>query len=228
MKYLFLLLLPAFALANSIPPTPFPVFLKSGFSSVMEFDVAPTRVVLGDGQSFQVERVENSLVIRTLAPYAVTNMFVYFQSYDPKLFVLTASEEAEPTYYKRIQVKPITAPATQPTPKAGSAKYRTGGRVLRREFDAKKDYLVVGFELSADSSESLKPNWNLVRLTHGKSVVAPIKLWAERQDVQRDSRIFARLIFAKPNVPRNLAGVNLVVPLKGKTSPITLTVAGDK
>lgn len=55
---LFALLIPSLATATTLNPAPFPIFLKSGFSSVVEFDDAPTRVVLGDGQSFQVEKLD--------------------------------------------------------------------------------------------------------------------------------------------------------------------------
>jgi hypothetical protein len=76
-------------------PAPLPIFLKMGFSSVLEFSEAPSRVVLGDNQGFKVERLDESIVIKTLVPYANTNMFVYFRAQEPQLFVLTASEEAE-------------------------------------------------------------------------------------------------------------------------------------
>ncbi len=100
------LTVPALASVN-MGTQPLPIFLKAGFSSVIEFDEAPIRVVLGDTQSFQVERVERSLVVRTLAPYAVTNLFVYFREASPKLFVLTASEDAEPSYLLKIVTKEL-------------------------------------------------------------------------------------------------------------------------
>src|SRR5476651_1017859 len=108
MKYPFAILLLSSLVATGAevtpiaPIMPFPVFLKAGFSSVLEFEEVPVRVVLGDGQSFQVEKVERSLVVRTLSPYAASNMFVYFKDTAPRLFVLTASEDANPTYYKKF------------------------------------------------------------------------------------------------------------------------------
>ena len=226
MKYLLFLLAPALAFASALPPTPFPVFLKAGFSSVLEFEEAPVRAVLGDTQSFQVEKVERSLVVRTLTAYAASNMFVYFRDAEPRLFVLTASEDANPTYYKKFE---NPAPPKQVVRADGGARANVraaGGRVIRHQFDARKDYLTVSIELAADSSEPLRPNWSLIRLAFKGSALVPYKLWAERQEVQRDSSIKARMIFAKPNVPRDLAGVTLVVPLQGKASPITLALKG--
>jgi hypothetical protein len=93
-------------------------------------------------------------------------------------------------------------------------------------FDQKKDYLTVSIELTADSTEAIRPNWNLVRLTHNKTALAPFKLWAERKEVQKDSLVRSRFVFAKPNIPRNLAGTAIVLPLDGKSSALTLGLAG--
>ena len=93
MRFLFVLLYSTQLLADPIPAVPFPVFLRQGFSSVLEFEEAPTRVVLGDTQNFQVEKLDKSLILKTLVPYATTNMFAYFREKDPKIFILTASED---------------------------------------------------------------------------------------------------------------------------------------
>lgn len=218
------LTVPALASVN-MGTQPLPIFLKAGFSSVIEFDEAPIRVVLGDTQLFQVERVERSLVVRTLAPYAVTNLFVYFREASPKLFVLTASEDAEPSYLLKIVTKELPK-VTKAAPVFERSIKKAGVRILRQEFDSKKDYLTVGFQIAADSSEPLKPNWDLVRLRFGKNILTPAKLWAERKDVQRDSKVNARLVFAKPNLPRNLSEVSLVVPLQGKANSLSTSLGG--
>ncbi len=220
------LTVPALASVN-MGTQPLPIFLKAGFSSVIEFDESPIRVVLGDTQMFQVERVERSLVVRTLAPYAVTNLFVYFREASPKLFVLTASEDAEPSYLLKIVTKELPK-LTKATPVFERSIKKAGIRILRQEFDSKKDYLTLGFQIAADSSEPLKPNWDLVRLRFGKNILTPSKLWAERKDVQRDSRVNARLVFAKPNLPRNLTEVSLVVPLQGKANALSTSLGGGR
>ena len=102
----FALLLPIIESAQGAPPIPFPVFLRAGFSTVLEFDDAPVKVVLGDPNSFHLEKLDKSLVLQTLAPYATTNMFVYFKKLEPRLFVVTASEDAEPTYYRKFETPP--------------------------------------------------------------------------------------------------------------------------
>lgn len=226
MKYLLLALLPTFATASELNPTPSPVFLKSGFSSVLEFSDSPTRVVLGDGQNFKVEKLERSLVIKTLVPYATTNMFVYFKEENPRLFILNASEDAEPTYFKKFETIRAKAPSIMP-PTASSIKGVRACRLVSADFDAKKDYLVVNIVLSADSSESLKPNWNLVRIRNGSNTLTPTKLWSERKDVQKDSKVRARFVFAKPNLPRALKDVKLIVPLlDGKAFAVQLARGG--
>ena len=90
------------AFAMNVGPTTFPVFLKEGFSSILEFEEAPTQVVLGDQNLFQIEKLNRSIIIKPLTAYATTNMFVYFKGKETKLFILTASEETEPTYYKKF------------------------------------------------------------------------------------------------------------------------------
>lgn len=204
-----------------ITTAPFPVFLKYGFSSVLEFEETPQKVVLGDSQSFQVEKLNKSLVIKSMVAYASSNMFVYFENADPKLFILTASEDAEPTYYKKFESpKPITPPS------ASSRSYRSKTHVRYARFDSKKDYLTVEVMFSSFSNEITKPNWDLVRLRNGTKTIAPDKLWSERKEIQKDSNVKARFIFAKPNLPRNLSGTTLVIPLHTSAHPITLSLAG--
>lgn len=228
MKYIFIFILFANLASATVqlPPTPFPVFLKAGFSSVLEFETPPTRVVLGDAQSFQIERLERSIVIKTLAPYASTNMFVYFKDTPTRLFVLTASEDAQPTYYKKFEspVPPKKA-ATSPSP---PRTYARSAEIKRTTFDAKKDYLTVEAEITADSSAIIRPNWPLVRIRQGSRVVAPAQLWSERKDVQKDSKVRCRFIFAKPNVNRSLEGVTLIIPLEGDTRTISLALKGGR
>lgn len=213
--------------AVEIPPTPFPVFLRSGYSSILEFENSPTRVVLGDSQSFQVERLERSIVIKTLAPYASSNLFVYFKDTPTRLFVLTASEDAQPTYYKKFEA-PVVLKTAGPTVSTSARSPLPRAVKLRiAKFDSKKDYLTVEAEISADSTGVVRPNWPLVRLREGGRTIAPIQLWSERKDVQRDARVRCRFIFAKPNVKRTLDGVSLVIPLEGDTRTMTIALKGS-
>jgi hypothetical protein len=225
MKYLFLLL-PLFAQAGSLPPSAYPVFLKAGFSSVLEFDEAPSRVVLGDSQSFQIEKLDHSLVVKTLTPYAATNMFVYFGSETPRLFVLTASEDAEPTYYRKFEAPnpPKSDSRLEEARSTAPRTYKQGAKVLLAQFDAKKDYLTIEVELAADGKEPIRPAWPLVRLKSNSAVIVPYRLWAERQEVQKDASIRTRFIFAKPNIPRDLKGVFLIIPIQGTIAPMTLAL----
>jgi hypothetical protein len=225
---IFALVFPLIASATEITSAPFPVFLRSGFSSVIEFTEEPTRVVLGDTQSFQVERLDRSLILKAIAPYAATNMFVYFKSADPKLFILKASEDAEPTYYKKFEKLPIPPKeAMSVLPSKSAPRLQRGAKITLAHFDEKKDYLSVEIEVSADSREPIKPTWNLVRLKFKNQAIAPVKLWAERQDVQKDSRVKARFIFAKPNIPKDLKESSIVVPILGGASAFTLNFPGS-
>ena len=169
-------------------------------------------------------------MIRTLAPYAATNMFVYFRDEDPRLFILSASEDANPTYYKKFE-KDVPPKPVEKTPvhfahAVVKAEPRIGYvlRVLKADFDAKKDYLALDCELASQSKEVLKPVWNLVRLTYKTSALTPYKLWAERQEIQKDSHVKFRLIFAKPNLPRDLKGVTIVIPLLGQPTAISVPI----
>lgn len=220
-KYIFLFF-PNLAFALSISPTPFPIFLKMGFSTVLEFEEAPTKVVLGDAKSFQVEKLDRSIVIKTLAPYANTNMFVYFRSKEPRLFVLTASEEAEPTYYKKFET--IIPP--KPTNIDTKIIYRRGATITSAKFTPKKDFLTIEALISSDSKSKVSPQWNKIALVVGKTSLSPDKLWSERKEVQKDSKVKARFVFNKPNLQRDLKNAHLVVPIAESTSPITVTVNG--
>ncbi|MBK9322398.1 MAG: hypothetical protein IPM97_05500 [Bdellovibrionaceae bacterium] len=168
-----LFILQAFA-STSLGPTTFPVFLKEGFSTILEFEEAPTQVVLGDQNLFQVERLNRSILIKPLTPYATTNMFVYFKSKDTRLFLLTASEESEPTYYKKFESfipKPVEKPRV-----SVPVQYLRGVHLKNSDFDKKKDYLTVDFVIAADSSGKISPNWDLIRLKYKDRILSPSKL----------------------------------------------------
>lgn len=213
---------PVAATPPVMPPAPLPIFLRIGFSSVLEFEDAPARVVLGDSQAFQVEKLDKSLVLRTLVAYATTNLFVYFNGGQPRLFVLTASEEAEPTYFKKIEIQKLPMPAKTPTRAPAIQTVPKKSEVLSASFDTKKDYLTVEVQIAADSTAVFHPDWALVRLRHETTTQAPFKLWSERKEVQKDSAVRARFIFAKPNIPKDLAGTVLVIPLDGRLTPLNL------
>jgi hypothetical protein len=227
------LILAKAAVAGQLPPAAFPVFLKAGFSSILEFDETPIRVVLGDSQSFQVEKVDHSIVVRTLVPYAASNMFVYFRNDDPKLFVLTASEDANPTYYKKFE-KQIKQQLSEPTIgnpvilKKVDKKTGSNISISKISFDPKKDYLTLDCAISAGPSEKFNPEWDLIRLRYGDLAIKPFNLWAERKEVQKNAKVKFRLIFAKPNISRDLRGVTLVVPLKGQSNALSVLIKGGK
>lgn len=153
---LLTIVLAQIALAANATPTTFPVFLKEGFSSILEFEEAPSQVVLGDQNLFLVEKLNRSIVIKPLSPYATTNMFVYFKSKETKLFLLTASEEAEPTYYKKFddEIKKSLDAGKVAVP----VKYAKGLHLKSSDYDSKKDYLTIDFVIAADSTGKLSPS----------------------------------------------------------------------
>ena len=221
-KLLYLFIIPTAALGSS-SPAPFPIFLKPGFSSILEFQEEPARAVLGDNQSFQIEKLGHSLVLRTLAQEASSNLFVYFKNEEPRAFILRASEDAEPTYYKKFENVVVVPDKKTPI----KVSYRRGARILSSRFDVNKDYLSLDLQMSADFTSEVKPVWSGVRLAHDGKFTPPYRLWSERKEVQRDSKIKIRVVFVKPSVPRDLRGVTLLIPIEGQKDPIILNLRGD-
>lgn len=224
-KYLLLIITSQFIYpfthALTLSPTPFPVFLRPGFSTVLEFEESPTRVVLGDVQNFQVEKLDRSIVAKTNASYATSNMFVYFKTNEPRLFVLTASEDVDPTYYKKFE-------SIVPKKIIGLNKtiLQRGISLVSAKFSPKKDFLTIEVLISADSTARILPQWQNVRLNYKYGSLSASKLWSERQEVQKDSGVKARFVFAKPNLSKKLAGASLSVPIAGSIKPFTLNLAG--
>lgn len=215
-------------IALACQPTPFPVFLKQGFSSVLEFEETPTQVILGDSGGFQIEKLGKSIIIKPLVPYATTNLFVYFQTKPQRLFILNASEDSEPLFFKRFEslaFSPVSLPGT------GGTTPIAHGRSVRLQkaiFSRRKDYLIVDLILSSDSTEKLMPIWQSIQLKYGSYTLRPSKIWSARREIQRDSSIPARLIFHKPNIPRNLANVELRIPTEGKKADLFVNVGDDR
>jgi hypothetical protein len=209
------------ALGHASAPTPFPVFLRAGFSSVLEFEEAPSRVVLGDSASFQVERLERSLIVKPLSTSASTNLFVYFKSDSPRLFVLTASDEAEPTYFKKFEklsIPPRRQIPTSPT----QASIKPGSRITKVTLDSKGDYLTIDAVLRADGGAAIEPTWEAIRLMNGVLPLAPQKLWSERKVIPQGTGIRTRLVFARPNTRGS--ALMLHVPLRTGGAALRLPV----
>ncbi len=245
---ILLLLLNCKAFANQLNASqnPQPLFLKLGFSSVVEFSENPTRVIVGDSQSFQVEKADKSLVIRTLVSYATTNLFVYFKTAQPKLFTLTASEDANPSLYNKFDVAPLNQISDEKTIDAKSEDktsskivnkkeninlkniFKSGTTLKSAVFDRSKDYLTIDFLISADGKSLIQPKWDLIRLASGKNKIAPFKVWSEREDIQKDSAIKARLIFLRPDIEKSLKNCYIIIPLKGRSDVFHLNLKKGK
>ena len=202
-----------------------PVFLKMGFSSVLEFEESPTEVVVGNSAAFQIERLGRSLVIRPTANTGATNAFVYFTKSTPRLLVLTASDEISPTYYRKVEnFKPTTA-IVSTHPSSNKKNSTVGLRVGRIEFPAPRDFLAIDVTVTANSIREISPRWDLARLNFRDRAIAPVKVWSARREVMRDSSVKARFIFAKPNVPADLKMVVLTLPLQDGI-PLSVNVGG--
>ncbi len=215
-----LLLLNCTAYSDPLTTTqiPHPIFLKLGFSSIIDFSEVPIRVVVGDSQSFQVEKIDKSLVVRALVPYATTNLFVYFKTAQSKLFTLSASEDSNPSLYSKFDLSPPKPIEPKMDIKAVNKKstLKSGVQLKTAKFDKSKDYLTIDFLISADAMSLLKPKWDLIRLVSGKNKFAPHKVWSERQQIQKDSSIKARLIFLRPNIDKALKNCFVIIPLIGR------------
>ncbi len=209
------------AFASTTNEASFPVFLKIGFSSIIDFNEMPLRVVLGDSQGFQIEKMDKSLVLRTLVPYATTNMFVYFKDAPPQIFTLTADEDANPTVYRKLEViRPIKVVEQKPSSK--TVRLKKGAYLSAASWDKEKDYLTIDGYINADSNAIILPKWDLIRLAAGDKRISPFKVWSARKEIQRDSSVKFRLIFMRPNINKDLNKNFVIIPLQGKSESLHL------
>lgn len=197
-------------LGFGLEPLSYPVFLKYGYSSVIEFEEIPTRAVLGDSHSFQVEKVDKSLVIRPLINTASSNLFVYFKSHPPRLLILTASDESKPTLFKKFESIVRPKEIDKKIVKQDILSRVSG--VTKSAFDKKKDFLNVEFVIVADSKNKIEPQWDKIQLKVDKVKIKADKIWSERKEVQKDTYVKARATFIKPNVSKNADSVALIIP----------------
>lgn len=207
-------------------PVPLPIFLKEGFTTVLEFDEPAVQVVLGDQGQFQVERVGKAIAIRPLSSYALTNLFVYFKKSGPRLFILNASEEAEPLHYKRFNSLTSESKKSLVFEKPRIRARRI--MLVKSEFSRGNDFLTLNLVVSADSQSKLSPNWSAIDLIYNGKRIRPIKVWSSRREVQRDSQVQAQLNFVQPNVPTSLKNTTLAVPLLNEQKVIVLDLGKGK
>lgn len=200
--------------ANALDPITIPIFLKNGYSSVVEFEEVPLRAVLGDSHSFQIEKIEKSLVIRPLVKEANSNLFVYFKNSSPRLLILTANDSANPTFFKKFESFKRESPAKVDTLKKVEVSPRQS-QVIKYYFDKKKDFLTVDFVLVADSRSKIAPKWENVYLKTKNETIISNKIWSERKEVQKDTFIKARVSFIRPNISKKIDMAVLEVPTSG-------------
>lgn len=209
------------AFANTVNEAAYPIFLKMGYSTIIDFNEMPQRIVLGDSQGFQIEKMDKSLVLRTLVAYATTNMFVYFKDAPPQIFTLTADEDANPTVYRKLEViRPIKV--IEKKRSSTIYKIKKGAFLNSTSWDKEKDYLTIDGFISADSESLLLPKWELIRLASGEKRLAPFKVWSARKDIQKDSSVKFRLIFLRPNIDKDLKKMFVIIPLQGKSESLHL------
>jgi hypothetical protein len=218
---LIFLILSQVTFAANLDPTTFPIFLRMGFSSIIDFSETPQRVVIGDSQGFQIEKLEKSLVLRTLVPYATTNMFVYFKDAPPQIFSLTADEDANPTVYRKFEVlKPVKTSSVAPV--KATSKLKRGAFLGLASWDKAKDYLTIDGHINANQGSAISPKWEMIRLVDGDKRISPYKVWSERQEVQKDSTVKFRFIFLRPNINKDLKKNFIIIPIQGKTETLHL------
>lgn len=216
-------------------PAPVPLFLKAGYSSVLEFEEAPARVVIGDAGSFQVERMEKSILVRPVVEEASTNLVVYFKVSGPRMFILKATPDEEPAMYRKyVSVKEAPAASISSKKKLSTgpvhseirpAKKMT--RVTRATLDQKGDYLIVEASFAAPAITRMSPQWKQSKISYKGKDQKPSKIWAEREVVQPGATIRAKFVFNSPEVPKSLAGVTLSVPVQGKYQAIELKLRAN-
>jgi hypothetical protein len=218
------------AFANTVNENSFPIFLKMGFSSIIDFSEMPIRIVLGDSQSFQIEKMDKSLVLRTLVSYSTTNMFVYFKDAPPQIFTLTADEDANPTIYRKFEVIHTAKTVEQKSVLKNSkiSKLKRGSFLTEAFWNKEKDYLTIDGFINADSDSILLPKWDLVRLAEGEKRISPFKVWSARKDIQKDSSVKFRFIFLRPNVDKDLKKNIVIIPLQGKSESLHLELKKGK
>lgn len=217
MKYLFFIYALLFAsMVIADTSAPFPIFLKTGFSSVVEFNESPSQIVLGDTRSFQVEKLNKSLAVRSNISNSQSNMFVYFNGKEPYIFILTSSDDASPTFYKKFDF-PVKKVAP-PKPVINYATRKRSIRIVSSVFDSKKDALNVEVLFAADSTAKISPTWEKARIRYKGKEIKPKELWSEREVVQKDSLVKARFAFLRPDIPRSLRDVSFAIPIKESNS----------
>ena len=215
-----------FAVNDPTPVIAQPLFLKLGFSSVVEFDEDPEKIILGDSQSFQVEKSNKSLVIRSLTNYASSNLFVYFKKHSTQIFSLTSDEDANPTLLKKIYLNDLVINAVAPKESKIEAKkkYIESVKLTKKEFSKAKDYLTLDYVITAGSSSKLEPTWKKIRLRCGKIEIPTYKTWSEREVMQKDTEMKARVIFLRPNIGNDLKKCFLDIPVKDRSKNLKLEI----
>ena len=234
MKYLLFIIVISTPALAARPIVAYPLFLKKGYSGVVNFTESPARVVLGDSKLFQIERLKSSLIIRPLFEEATSNLFVFFKTADPKLFLLSAKKDADPNFYLDFDYPVRATPVGQYETKPKLFTHSSAGvgfRVIEKNFSDKRDYLLLKVGIRNNDYSLLNPIWDASRLKYKGKFFAPSKVWAERKSIFKSSEVRATFEFTRPGVLESMEGVELVIPLSDSfplNFPLKSSIGGKR
>ena len=83
------------------------IFVRVGRSTVLNFPVKPSKVVLGNTGAFSVQYIENDLAISPLSLGASSNLFVYLQGRRFGFDLVPSTQSDEIVIVRDILDKPV-------------------------------------------------------------------------------------------------------------------------
>ena len=122
-----------------------PIRTALGFTTMLNFDVRPSSVILGDQDAFKIEYAGNGLAIKPVIARAKTNLFV-FTDYDRFSFQLIAGPQNEADYAIHVKGK---RPYSEDTPDKADSRTRKIEKMIVKKIGSGK--VCDGFELTVDS-----------------------------------------------------------------------------
>lgn len=170
------------------------VYTAPGYTTLIELPTKPTRVVVGDQNSFKIEFVGKNLAVKPLAENIRTNLFIFTK--DKQFQCTLISGPVSKLQYlvrlnnKTAQIKNITLTRKRKQVHLRLHQYKRFNGSRRRE---------IKFEIQNRRKEAITVNPKHFNIRANKKLLPISSIYIDKFDIPPGESVSAKIVFIKGN-----------------------------
>lgn len=183
------------------------VHTSTGYTTLLSFPTKPTRVVVGDQDSFRIEFVGNNLAIKPLVSGVKTNLFVFTRDEQYQCTLISGSPD-HIQYLVRLENKTFESKKLNLAQKKGDVVLSL--TEYRRHMKGKRHELF--FEIANHRPDAVELNPSELQIEIGKKRIHMASVYLEKTQISPKGTVRGKILFfarQNPNAP-----LDFIVALK--------------